>query len=216
MTGFAIILWAWELSGTTTALVLVGVASSIPSVIFNPFAGTLVDRWNRKFVMMLSDFASAFTTIVLLLLFLTEDIEIWHLYAAGAFAGIIGSFQYPAYSSVVSSMVSKEQLSRANSMRTVISSASGIGAPLLAGALIATIKINGIMMIDLVTFLVAIETLIFIHIPQPKESDAGKKGKGSVWEETFYGFNYILERKSLAVIFIFSQYPISLPILGTR
>jgi len=92
MTRFAITLWAWDLTGTTTALVLVGVASSIPSVLFSPFAGTLVDRWNRKFVMMLSDFGSAVTTLILLLLFLTENIEIWHLYAAGAFAGILSRF----------------------------------------------------------------------------------------------------------------------------
>ncbi|MEN8171519.1 MAG: MFS transporter [Chloroflexota bacterium] len=203
MTRFAITLWAWELTGTTTALVLVGVASSIPSIIFSPIAGTLVDRWNRKFVMMLSDFGSAFTTLILLLLFLTENIEMWHLYAAGAIAGVFGSFQYPAYSSVVSSMVSKEQLSRANSMRTVISSASGIGAPLLAGVLIVTIKINGIMLIDLATFLLAFGTLVMLKIPQPKESEAGKEGKGSIWEETIYGLKYIIERKSLAAIFIF-------------
>ena len=202
MTGFAITLWAWELTGSATALVLVGVAHTLPTAIFSPFAGALVDRWNRKLVMMLSDFSGAFTTFILLILFATDNIEIWHLYVAGVFSGVFGSFQYPAYASVITMMVPKKQYSRANSLHSVISSASGVGAPLLAGALLTFFKIDDIMIIDVITFFIAVGTLLAIRIPQPKESDESKEGKGSIWKETLQGFKYIRARESLFAIFL--------------
>ena len=202
MTWFAITLWAWELTGTATALVLVGVAYSLPAAIFSPFAGALIDRWNRKLIIMLSDFSAALSTFILLILFATDSIEIWHLYLAGAFTGIFGSFQYPAYASVITTMVPKEQYSRANSLRSIIDSASGIGAPLLAGVLITFLEISGIMVIDLITFFIALGTILAIKIPQPKESNEGSKGKGSVWSETLQGLKYIRARESLFAIFL--------------
>lgn len=202
MTGFAITLWAWDLTGSATALVLVGVAYTLPGAIFSPFAGALIDRWNRKLIIMLSDFSAALSTFVLLILFATNRIEMWHIYVSVIFSGIFGSFQYPAYSSVITMMVPKEQYSRANSLRSLISSASGIGAPLLAGALLLVMDISGIMVIDLITFFIAIGTLLLIHIPQPKESAAGKAGKGSIWTETMHGFKYIRARESLFGIFL--------------
>jgi DHA3 family macrolide efflux protein-like MFS transporter len=101
MTGFAITLWAWDLTGTATGLVLVGVISYIPGVLLSLFAGTLVDRWNRKPVMALADTGAAISTAILLVLFAAGSARIWHLYLLGAFESAFGAFQYPAYSAVV-------------------------------------------------------------------------------------------------------------------
>lgn len=202
MTGFAITLWAWDLTGSATALVLVGFTSFIPRAVLSPVAGALVDRWNRKLIMMLSDFAAALSTAFLLAMFLTDAIQIWHLYAAALFSGIFGSFQYPAYSAVITTMVPKQYYNRANSMRSIIQSASGVGAPLLAGALIGVLQISGIMIIDLVTFFIAIGTLIFIVIPPPQTTAAGEEGKGTIWQETAFGFKYVWARPSLLGMFL--------------
>ncbi len=202
MTGFAITLWAWDLTGSATTLVLVGFTSFIPLAILSPIAGTLVDRWNRKLILVLSDAAAAISTVFLLTMFITDQIELWHLYAAGAFSGIFGAFQYPAYSAVVTTMVPKEHYARANSMRSIISSASGIAAPLMAGALIGPLKISGIMIIDLITFIIAIALLFMIFIPQPEISEEGSASKGSIWEETRYGFRYVFKRPSLLAFFL--------------
>ena len=202
MTNFAITLWAWDLTGTAMGLVLVGVITYIPGVILSPFAGTLIDRWNRKLVLALSDTGAAVSTVILLYLFTTGQAEIWHLYATGALASAFGAFQYPAYAAVVTTMVPKEQFARANGMQTVVGSASGIAAPLLAGALLAVIDIPAIMVIDLVTFGLALFTLWIVFIPQPKVSEEAQAGKGSFWKETLYGFRYILNRQSLTAIFL--------------
>jgi hypothetical protein len=87
-------------------------------------------------------------------------------------------------------------------MRSIIQSASGIGAPLLAGALIAPIGINGIMVIDLVTFAIAIGIIVFIIIPPPKQSKEGAEGKGTLWQETLFGFRYLFARPSLTAFFL--------------
>ena len=203
MTNFAITLWAWDLTGTATGLILVGVIGYLPGVILSPFAGTLIDRWNRKLVLALSDAGAALSTLILLILFYTDTTEIWHLYATSALASAFGAFQYPAYSAVVTTIVPKEQYARANSMRVVIGSASGIAAPMLAGALLLVIDIYQIMLIDLGTFALAMITLLFVFIPQPEESPELREGKGTIWKETLQGVNYILERQSLTAIFLF-------------
>jgi MFS family permease len=202
MTSFAITLWAWDFSQSATTLVLVGLASLLPRTLLSPFAGTLVDRWNRKLVMALSDSGAAIATAFLLILFANGRTQLWHLYLAGFLVGGSGAFQYPATVSVITTMVSKEQLSRANSLRSLIGSASSVGAPLLAGGLIAVIGINGILVIDLVTFFLALAALLIIHIPQPAPTEAGETGRGSFWQETINGLNYILARASLVSIFL--------------
>jgi len=202
MTNFAITLWAWDLTGTAMGLVLVGVITYLPGVLLSPFAGTLIDRWNRKLVLALSDAGAAVSTVILLYLFVTDQAEIWHLYATGALSGAFGAFQYPAYAAVVTTMVSKKQYARANGMQTVVGSASGIAAPLLAGALLVVIDIPVIMIIDLITFGFALFTLAIIYIPQPKTSKEAQEGKGSIWTETLYGLRYILKRQSLTAIFL--------------
>ncbi|MFP3853097.1 MAG: MFS transporter [Anaerolineales bacterium] len=203
MTRFAITLWAWDLTGTATGLVLVAAVTYLPNLIFSPFTGALVDRWDRKLTLALSDAGAALSTVVLFYLFLSGQAQIWHLYLTGFITGAFGTFQYPAYSAVVTTMVPKEHYSRANGMRSVVGSASGILAPLLAGAMLAVVEIPVILIIDLVTFVFALGTLLLIHIPQPAVSEEGQAGRGSLWQEVTHGFRYILDRESLTAIFIF-------------
>lgn len=197
LTLFALTLWAWQETGSATALALVGVFSFTPLVLMSPIAGALVDRWNRKLVMMLSDLAAGISTIVVLLLYLTDSLEIWHLYIAGAFAGAFQAFQWPAYSAAISTMLPKEQYGRANGMMSFAEAAAAIVAPILAGVLLGPLGIAGIMAIDIATFAVAISTLLVIAVPQPKRTAAGEEARGSLLKESVYGFRYILSRPSL-------------------
>ena len=131
MTHFALTIWAYEITGKATALALVGFFFVTPMLIFSPLAGAIVDRSNRKFMMMISDLASGIATIGLLILHLSGNLQIWHLYISGAFMGLFQTFQWPAYSAAISTMVSKEQYGRANGMMSLAESGSGIFAPLI-------------------------------------------------------------------------------------
>ena len=205
MTWFALTIWAWEITGQATALALVGFFAFGPTVLLSPVAGALVDRWNRKLVMMLSDLAAGLSTVVVLILYASGNLQIWHLYAAGAFAGAFQAFQFPAYSAAVTMMLPKEQYARASGMLSLAESASGVLAPIMAGVLLGPIGITGIMAIDVVTFIVAIGALLIVQVPQPAATEAGKEARGSLLQESAYGFRYIYARKgllSLLLIFL--------------
>ncbi len=197
MTQFALTLWAYQLTGQATALALMGFFTFGPTVLLSPVAGALVDRWNRKLVMALSDLGAGLATLTILLLFLAGRLEIWHLYVAGAFAGAFQAFQFPAYSAAITMMLPKEQYARASGMLSLAESASQIAAPVLAAALIGIIGLGGILAIDVATFVVALLALLVVRIPQPPVTEAGREGSGSLLEESLYGFRYILRYPSL-------------------
>jgi len=197
MTGFALAIWAWEITGQATALALVGFFSFAPLVLVSPVAGALVDRWNRKLTMMLSDLAAGLSTIAVLLLYMSGNLQIWHLYVANAFAAAFQAFQFPAYSAAVTTMVKKEQYGRASGMLSLAQNISGVFSPVAAAILLGVVGIAGVMTVDLVTLLVAICILLLVRIPQPAVTEAGRKGRGSIWKESIYGFRYIRERPSL-------------------
>lgn len=214
MTGFALTIWAYEKTESATALALVGFFFVAPMLIATPFTGALVDRWNRKLMMMLSDLASGATTLILLILYSSGNLEIWHLYFTGAVMGVFQSFQWPAYSAAISTMIAKEQYGRANGMLSLAETGSNIFAPILAGALLGLIGVRGIMTIDLLTLCIAISALLLVHIPQPKVSSEGRAAQGSLLKEAVYGFQYIFKRPpllSLQLTFMIGNFLTGIP-----
>ena len=197
MSAFALTIWAYELTGKATALALAGFFHVTPLLIFSPIAGAIVDRSNRKLMMMLSDLGSGIATIGILVLFLTGQLELWHLFAANAVMGVFQTFQWPAYSAAITMIVPKKHYARAHAMNDLAGNTSGIFAPLLAGALLPFIGLGGILTIDIVTFLVAIGALLVVRIPQPEETEEGLESRGSIWKESAFGFRYIFKRPSL-------------------
>lgn len=197
MTRFALTIWAYQETGSATALTLVAFFSFGPLVLLSPVAGALVDRWNRKLVVMISDFVAGSATILLLLLYLSGNLQIWHLYALGALAGAFEAFQFPAFSAAMTMMLKKEQYGRANGMLSTAESASAVAAPILGGLLLTLLGIGGIMIIDIVTFLVAVSAVLLVHIPQPATTEIGAQAKSSLWRESLFGFQYIWARPSL-------------------
>jgi len=132
MTSFALTIWAWQLTGQATALALVGFFAFFPMVALSPIAGALVDRWNRKLVMILSDLAAGLATVALFILLSLGMLEIWHVYIAAAFSGAFQAFQFPAYSASITLMIPKNQLTRANALYGMVRSIPTIFAPMAA------------------------------------------------------------------------------------
>jgi MFS family permease len=197
MTGFAVTIWVYEGTGKATALALTGFFFITPLLILSPIAGALVDRYNRKLMMMISDLAAGSTTVVVLLLYATGNLQVWHLFITNAINGAFQTFQWPAFSAAITLMLSKEQYGRANGMLQLAESGSGIFAPVLAGALLVPLGLTGILVIDIMTFVFAVGALLFVSIPQPETPQEERAGRGSLLTESFYGFQYILARPSL-------------------
>lgn len=197
MTGFAIPIYIFGQTERVRELALLGLAFMLPLILFSPFAGTIVDRNSRKKMMILSDLAAGLTTVVVFVLVRLDALEIWHLYITNAINGAFQTLQWPAYSAAISVMIPKEQYGRAHGLTSLAESGSNIFAPILAGALLGIVGLQGILLIDMVTFVFAIGVLLFVHIPDPQRTKEGQKGQGSFWQESVYGFRYIWERPSL-------------------
>src|SRR4030043_819761 len=214
MISFAMTIWAYQKTNSATALALVGFFFVAPMLIVSPFAGALVDRSNRKMMMMLSDIASGIATIVILILYTTGHLEIWPLFIPSSFQGVFQSFQWPAYSAAITTMIPKEQYGRANGMLSLADTASNIFAPILAGALLGIIGFSGILMIDIATFVFAIGALLFGFIPQPKISEEGQQAQGNILKEAVFGFGYILKRPpllALQLVFMTGNFFVGIP-----
>lgn len=197
MSQFALTIFMYEETGSATALGLMQVFFITPFLIISPIAGVMIDRYNRKLMMMVSDLAAGIATLAILAFQALGLLEYWHLYAASIIYGLGMAFQWPAYSAAISTMVPKEQLGRANGMMSLIEAGPGVIAPILAGAVLPLIGLTGILVFDVVTFLVAIGALLFVHIPQPTRTTEGSEAKGGMLKEAAYGFKYIFARPSL-------------------
>ena len=208
MTGFALTIWVFEETGSATALGLMQVFFITPLLVISPLAGVMVDRYDRKVMMMVSDLAAGLATVAILILQALGMLEVWHLYAAAALQGLGNAFQWPAYSAAISTMIPSEQYGRANGMMSLIEMGPGVLAPMLAGALLPVIGLNGILSLDVITFILAIVVLMFVFIPKPARTVEGAQGQGNILGEALYGFRYIFARPSLLglqMIFFFGN-----------
>jgi MFS family permease len=209
MTWFAFTIWVWQKTGHATSLGFISFFTFLPSLLFSPFAGAFVDRWNRKLTLMLSDMGSAAATIVIFLFYINGSLEIWHIYVLGLFTGIFTAFQYPAYITVATLMVPKEHYTRAEAMMGLAQALSSLLAPILAAILLSKIKMEGIMLLDLGTFLFAFAALLWIKIPRHSAPEPASSTRSGYFSDVLFGFQYINSKPSLRaliVLFVFANF----------
>jgi len=204
MTAFTLTIWAWELTGQATALALVAFFTQVPRVLVSPLAGVIVDRYNRKLLMMVGDGVAAFSSLAILLLFLAGHLQIWHLYVAGVLEGTFGQIQELAATASITMLVPKQHYTRATGMISTLHYGSNIIAPALASVLYSIIGLSGILSIDIITFAVAVSTVLFVDIPQPHVEDTQNQPQSPKFncKELIFGFKYIFSRPSLLALLI--------------
>jgi MFS transporter, DHA3 family, macrolide efflux protein len=197
MTEFALGIWIWKTTGMATPLSIIAVAFTIPNLLFGPIAGVLVDRWPKKWSLLFPNIASTILMGILLLLFQTNHMRVEFLYLVSFLSGLVNTFQFPALSSLVTTMLPKEQYNKGNGILTLIESGPTILAPMLAGILISFMGIPGILTIDVISFVVIIIVLLFIQIPGLKKPVSESYSPKVLLLEAKQGFEFIWLRKSL-------------------
>jgi len=200
MTAFGMSVWAWQVTGRATALSIVAFFSFTPTIIMSPIAGALVDRWNRKVTMGISDVASGLGTVIMLILYATGHLQIWHLCVVGALSGTFQAFQWPAYQAAISTMMPREKFGRAAGMMSLAQSGSGILAPIIAGAVVVMWGLVPIFLFDIASFCIAVALLLAVDVPRPSRSQLGEEARGSLWKETVFGWRYIAARRPLLLL----------------
>lgn len=195
LANFAMGVWAYEESHSVTRFALLSFFSMAPLVVFSPWAGALVDRWDRRWAILLGDTGSALVTLVLALCFWQGWTDFWLVSLICAIRSIFISIQMPAFAALAPQVVPRHQLARANGMVELGTAVATLVAPLLAGFLFALVKVQGMILIEFATFLPAVVTLLLLRgLPAHERQPAGG---GSLLREAGDGWHYIRARRGL-------------------
>lgn len=197
LTRFALGVWVYEVTGSVTLFTLIFLFGRLPGLLLAPFAGALVDRWDRRWTLFWSDAGAGIATAVLALLLWTGGLEVWHVYVFVGVSSLFDAFQWPAYVASSTLLVPKRHLGRIGGMMQLGQAASGTLAPAPAGLLMVTVGMTGVLLVDFATFLFASLSLLLVRIPRPEASAAGAEGEGPLWRRALYGWSFIRERPGL-------------------
>ncbi len=201
VAGFALVWWLTATTGSANVLVLSALANTLPLVLIGPLAGTLVDRWNRRLVMLAADGGTAVVSAWLAYLFWTAQIQTWHVFVLMAARGLGSAFHYAAFQSSIVLMVPDEQLARVNGLNQTVRAAMNIISPPLGAVLMSVTSLAAIMLLDVVTASVAVGLLALVFIPQPtKTAVPGDTQESSVWSELVDGIRYVKSWRALAML----------------
>jgi MFS family permease len=199
LTTFALGVWVYERTGSVTQFSLILLVTVVPSIVMAPFAGVLVDRWDRRWAMILSDAGAAAATLAIVVLLVVGSLEVWYLYPILTFASLSRSLQLPAYTAATTLLVPREHYGRAAGLVQMGQALSGTLSPVVAGFLMAVIYLRGVILIDLLTFMLAVLTLLVVRVPRPPATTPAA-AKLSVFRQAGFGFSYILERRGLLAL----------------
>src|SRR6266545_3279759 len=183
-TGLALAVWVFQTTGSVTQYGITLVLNFLPGILFAPVAGALVDRWNRRTILMVSDALNAVTVLALALLSMAGVLRLWHVFVVIGVGSLLRAIQMPALNSVVVLLAPKEHVGRANGM-VLLAQAIGNTVGFAAGGVL----------------LVAIG--LFVAIPAPPRSAAGSADAGRLLGEIRQGWRYLSTRRVLVALIAF-------------
>ncbi|MEK0192891.1 MAG: MFS transporter [Oscillatoriales cyanobacterium] len=205
LTSFSLGIWVYQKTGSVLHLSLLSLLIFLPKIIFAPLNGVIVDRFNRRWLMIISDTGAGFSSLLIVLFLLLNNLQIWHIYIAIFISSTFSAFQIPAYTAFSTQLLQKNQFSRAISMIQLGESISQTIAPILGGILLTTIKIQGIIWLDFFSFIFSIFTLFLISIPVSNQNigDDTQGKKTNIKEDIAEGLKYLKVRSGLIALLVF-------------
>ena len=189
---FALVWWLTKVTGSATVLATAAMMALLPQVFIGPIAGALVDRWNRRRVMIVADSLIALAVVLLAGLFAFDRVQIWHIYILMFVRAVGAAFHWPAMQASTSLMVPERHLSRVAGLNQALQGLASIMAPPLGALLLETVSMQATLSVDVATALLAIVPLLFVHVPQPAHVDAGEgESKSSVTADLREGLRFL-------------------------
>ncbi len=197
---FALVWWLTIETGSATVLAFAMMMAMLPQIVIGPFAGALVDRWNRRHVMIFADIGIAFATVILIALFALDVVQVWHIYVVLLVRSAGGAFHWPAMSASTTLMVPKKHLARVGGLNQAISGAVSIVAPALGAILIMALPMWGVLSVDVLTAIVAVAPLLVVNKPQPVRSKNSDGQDSSVLDDMRDGFRFLRSWKGAMIL----------------
>jgi MFS transporter, DHA3 family, macrolide efflux protein len=218
--GFAIGLYILSITGSSLNFAITLLLSVLPRVLLSPIAGALSDRWNRKRIIIVSDFSCAIWLTIIFIVFSFFYSDIWVLYTATAVLSILNTFYATAVTSAIYNMAGPDYLQKAMSLNQAAASLSSILGPVLGGVFFGLFDITTFMIINIAAFAVSGLASTFIQYELFSEKKKGNTS-GSVIEDLKSGLAYANKQsflKNLILIsvflnFWFAVFPVAIPYL---
>lgn len=221
MTGFALVIWVYQGSGSALTTAFLTICSYAPYILLSIFAGAISDRWNKKTIMLVCDSFAALCTVSVFVLLKTESLQVWHLYILNALNGLMNTIQQPASDVAVTLLMPEKYYQKTSGMRSFSNSLVTILTPVLATAVVAFAGIMAVIAFDLLTFLAAFLSLLFlIQLPESCPLSAEKEMEPiKILRTAKDGIDYLRVNKEIlwlmlflaAINFVASVYEAALP-----
>lgn len=201
LTSFALIIWSYEQGGSALKTALLSVSTYAPYVMLSIILGTLSDRWNKKLCILVCDTIAALSTLLILWLFVTNQLQLWHLYVLNFITGTMDAFQQPASDVAITLLTPKEQYQCVSGLRAFSQSLITILTPIIASALLAFGGLLMVLILDLITFVIAFLTLsLVIHIPNVSKA---KKEESALLKEIKASWLYLKQNRGILDLILF-------------
>lgn len=199
LTGFAMGIWVYSNSGAIMDFAATLVFHRLPGILMLPFAGALADKKDRRHILIWSNVGSALVTLMIAVFFYSNSLQSWHIFVAVAAISIANAFGRPAYLAAVAQIAPKRYLGQANGIVQLATSTSEVLSPVLGGVLVLILKLSGIIIIDFLSFVFCIGTLLFIRFPD----SLFRKIEESFFTQMAGGWNFIRKRKSFVALILY-------------
>ncbi|WP_433056619.1 amino acid adenylation domain-containing protein [Dactylosporangium sp. CS-033363] len=199
LTEFAIPLWIYLQTGSLVRFAVFAVLGLVPGMLVAPLAGAVVDRFDRRKVMLAGDVAAGASQAALLALALTDTLKIPLLYCLLVVLSIALTFQRLAFSSAVPQLVPKRYLGHANGMVQLSFGAGQFLVPLVAAGLMAAVGLRGVLVLDVVSYAVAIGVTLAVRFPKT----LAWARRETFWQEVVGGWRYALGAGGLRPVLVF-------------
>lgn len=209
LTYFAVGIWVYQRTGSASAFSSIVLSAALPGILLLPFAGALVDRWDRRRVLIAAQLGSGLCIGAMFALLYAGALAVWTICVLSAIGAIFGALEWPALAVASTVLVSKEQLGRANGLIQLAQSSAFVISPLLAGVLLPIVHLQGLLVADIVTYAFAITVLFVTRFASG--ATAGSETK-SLLREMRDGLRYIAAWPGLAwlvILFAAINFPLN-------
>jgi MFS transporter, DHA3 family, macrolide efflux protein len=199
LASFALGVRIYQMTGSAAELGLIFALALIPTVLVSPVTGALVDRWGPRRALLVSNWGGMLVALALTLLLATHSFATWNICLATIISSVMRGLQVPAFGSTVPLLVPERHIGRANGLLQLATALSQVMAPIAAGFLLLAIRLEGVILINCVSFVAAIVTVLLTRIPalRPEDDEAGQAAPVSLLGSFAQSWNYVTARRGL-------------------
>ncbi|WP_088241850.1 MFS transporter [Calothrix rhizosoleniae] len=205
LTSFALGVSIYQTNSSIAQFSLIYFCTELPAILIAPLSGAIADKYDKRWVMIVSDTGAGFSTLIMAWLFWSDRWEISYIYLAIAFGSLCRGFQWPAYYATPTLLVSQKDFGRANGLIQLGEAAAKLFSPALAGILVGKIAVEGVMGIDFASFIFALLVLAIVRFPKytnHRNRDI-ETSQQTWWQDLTFGWKYLLARRGLFLLLTF-------------